>query len=52
MLEENGSEIKYVKDPDNDTSDALTGLLLMNSDIKKKEISREHLAGIFFSKIR
>ena len=40
MLEEYGPEIKYIKRPDNDTADALSRLLLINSDVTDSDITR------------
>ena len=34
MLEEYGTEIKYIKGTDNDAADALIRLPLINSDVK------------------
>ena len=33
MLEEYGPEIKYIKEPDNDAADPLSGLPLITSDV-------------------
>ena len=42
-LEEFGPEIKYIKGPDNDATDALSGLRLINSDITERYITRDQL---------
>ena len=40
MLEEYGPKIKYIKGPDNDAADALSRLLLINSDVRISELKR------------
>ena len=44
MLEEYGPEIKYIKGPDDDTADALSRMLLTDSDVEEKEITWKHLS--------
>ena len=44
MLEEYVPEIKYIKGPDNDASDAFSKLLLINSDAIESGVTREQLA--------
>ena len=47
MLEEYGSEIKYINVPDNDASDALSRLPLINSDVTESNVTREQLSEIY-----
>ena len=44
LLEEYGPDIKYVKGTDNDTTDALSRLPLIKSDVKQNNITSEQLA--------
>ena len=44
LLEEYGPTIKYIKWPDNDAAEALIRILLINSDVKEIDITREYLA--------
>ena len=48
MFKECGPGIKYIKGPDNDPEYALSRLPFINSDVKERKITREHLAGIYF----
>ena len=41
ILEEYRPEIKYIKGPDNEASDALSKLSLINSDLIERDITRE-----------
>ena len=43
ILEEYGTEIKYIKGPDNNAADALISLPLINSDVEESKITREQL---------
>ena len=47
MLEEYRPEIKYIKGPDNDTSDAVSRMPLLNYDVTESNITREQLAEIY-----
>ena len=47
MLEWYGPEIKYIKGTDNDAEDALSRILLINSDIVESNITRKHLPEIY-----
>ena len=40
MLKEYGPDIKYIKGPDNNVSDALSRLMLINSDVMENKITR------------
>ena len=44
MSEEYIPEIKYNKEPDNDTADALCRLPLIHSDVEECNITLDHLA--------
>ena len=44
MLQEYRTEIKYIKETDKNAADALSRLLLINSDITVINITREQLA--------
>ena len=44
MLEEHGTEIKYIKGPDNNAADALSRLPLINSDVTESNDTREQLS--------
>ena len=44
MLEEYNPEIKYNKEPDNVTADALCRLPLIHSDVEECNITLDHLA--------
>ena len=46
-LEEYGPEIKYIKGPDNDAADPLIRIPLINSGIKERDSTREHLTEIY-----
>ena len=44
MLQEYRTEIKYIKETDKNAADALSRLLLINSDVTVRNITREQLA--------
>ena len=49
-VERIGPEIKYIKGPDNGAADDLSGITLINSDVKESSITRENITESYFAK--